>query len=878
MALRINTNVTALTAHRNLVGNDDKLSASIERLSSGLRINRAADDAAGLTISEKLRTQVRGISRAIMNVQDGISLIQTAEGALNETQSMLQRMRELALQSGNDTLTSTDRLEIQKEVQQLKEDINRISYGTEFNTRKLLDGTGTAAMSTSDPTNLEGVVTGEVLTFSDFSVVVYPQAVNVPGVGQVVKRGTAQEQRSNIFVRTDGVVASGSTTLQSITNFVDRNGYFILDQPQTLYVQGDNHQGTLVVSKDITLDQLAERMQAAMTTDQLGNGLHFEASTVNFSDNGETNGQILATSGKMGTIGRISFTGEENLVKALGFEQVIEPEDPVYSIAVTNIGEPAGLRTTMTTQIAGHRAAGLIQGIDLMFEPPTQAFVSTQSATLGISIPTAFTFTINDSNVMSAAANIVQITVGAGVFSMGQLASIIDNQLATASSSVRVRLNDAAGLEFYTLNTGSAAYIDIGAVSDANNVLRITNGRFSGTGGNAGAVSGINPVATFDFSTAGNDMHFSIVDAHSATTATTINLSSNYTAGGLNSIVEAINMQLSASPLHIQAVNSNGVLQLRSLETGVESNFSITDVGPAAISTNLYINPGRTTTGFDGIEATQTYAHDESSTFYGYAVIDASANGTGGVNADTLSFYVADMNGNGMTITVPSGIATAGASFRSIASIANMINSSASTLGVKVNAEINTATQTMRLFSTIPGKDGRVTMTELGSPTSVNTLKSIFDITPQTYSNGVGNYSFKLHVKDAAIQFQIGPNQGHVAKSNIIRTDAKALGIMDLDLTTVKSSTEAIGIIDKALQRISSERAKLGAIENRMTYTSNSLRIGLENMSASDSRIRDVDMASEVIQLTRFQVLQQSSNAMLAQANTTSQRVLDLLR
>ncbi|HNW12779.1 MAG TPA: flagellin, partial [Candidatus Rifleibacterium sp.] len=140
MALRINTNVTALNAHSNLVKNDTRLSSSIERLSSGLRINRASDDAAGLTISEKLRTQVRGINRAIMNVQDGISLIQTAEGALNETHSMLQRMRELALQSGNDTLTSTDRLEIQKEIAQLKEDINRISYGTEFNTRKLLDG------------------------------------------------------------------------------------------------------------------------------------------------------------------------------------------------------------------------------------------------------------------------------------------------------------------------------------------------------------------------------------------------------------------------------------------------------------------------------------------------------------------------------------------------------------------------------------------------------------------------------------------------------------------------------------------------------------------------------------------------------------------
>ena len=336
MALRINHNVTALNAHSNLVTNDSRLSSSIERLSSGLRINRASDDAAGLTISEKLRTQVRGINRALMNVQDGISLIQTAEGALNETHSMLQRMRELALQSGNDTLTTTDRLEIQKEIVQLKEDINRISYGTEFNTRKLLDGSGTAQVSTSDPKNLTGIVSGEVLTFSDFSVVVWPKSEYIPGIGQKVYKGTQQQQRSGIFVKQDGEIASSTTTLQSISNFYDNNGYFILDLPQTLYLQGDNSQGEIVVSKDLTLGQLTSRIQDAMTEDQLGDGLHFDGSEATFMTYGESNGQMLVTSGRNGEVGRVNFTGEESLVKALGFEQVVAPEDPVYSISSTN--------------------------------------------------------------------------------------------------------------------------------------------------------------------------------------------------------------------------------------------------------------------------------------------------------------------------------------------------------------------------------------------------------------------------------------------------------------------------------------------------------------------------------------------------------------
>ncbi|HOQ51755.1 MAG TPA: flagellin, partial [Candidatus Atribacteria bacterium] len=109
MGLRINQNITALNAHRNLTQTDSALAKSLEKLSSGLRINRAADDAAGLAISEKMRTQVKGLAQATRNAQDGISLIQTAEGALNETHSILQRMRLLAIQAANDTNTAEDR-------------------------------------------------------------------------------------------------------------------------------------------------------------------------------------------------------------------------------------------------------------------------------------------------------------------------------------------------------------------------------------------------------------------------------------------------------------------------------------------------------------------------------------------------------------------------------------------------------------------------------------------------------------------------------------------------------------------------------------------------------------------------------------------------
>jgi flagellin len=138
--MRINTNVAALNSYNQLKNTQNNLSKSLSRLSSGKRINSASDDAAGLAISEKMNSQTKGLAMAQRNAQDGISMIQTAEGALKETHSILQRMRELAVQSSNDTNTSDDRAEIQKEMDQLKEEINRIADTTEFNTKSLLNG------------------------------------------------------------------------------------------------------------------------------------------------------------------------------------------------------------------------------------------------------------------------------------------------------------------------------------------------------------------------------------------------------------------------------------------------------------------------------------------------------------------------------------------------------------------------------------------------------------------------------------------------------------------------------------------------------------------------------------------------------------------
>src|SRR2546429_2292005 len=163
MSLRINTNVEAFNAHRNLQGTESKLAMSMERLSSGYRINRAADDAAGLAISERLKSQIGGLDQAQRNAQDAVSLVQTAEGSLDQVHAMLQRIRDLAVEYKNGTLSSTDQQSIQSEVNQLASEVERIGSSATFN--------GISLLSTSSTINFQvGSNDGQLISVSTISL------------------------------------------------------------------------------------------------------------------------------------------------------------------------------------------------------------------------------------------------------------------------------------------------------------------------------------------------------------------------------------------------------------------------------------------------------------------------------------------------------------------------------------------------------------------------------------------------------------------------------------------------------------------------------------------------------------------------------------
>jgi flagellin len=275
----INHNLMAMNTHRQLGINQTNASKSMERLSSGMRINRAGDDAAGLAISEKMRGQIRGLKQAARNAQDGISLIQTAEGALNETHSILQRMRELATQASSDTNVDVDRGEIQKEINALTSELNRIGNTTEFNTQGLLKGGAVGAPSTpGTPAEAAGDVSLGGLTFS------FSEGAALNGYKFIL--GTVA----------DGTAAGA--TVDTSTQTITINGDFSNDDSSGTFVSANDIQTAVNTALSgegigitVTVTGTAEVTGTGTESDQIAGGVDEEAG----SGSGSSSGNFTAT-------------------------------------------------------------------------------------------------------------------------------------------------------------------------------------------------------------------------------------------------------------------------------------------------------------------------------------------------------------------------------------------------------------------------------------------------------------------------------------------------------------------------------------------------------------------------------------------------------
>ncbi|HOY67953.1 MAG TPA: flagellin [Candidatus Ozemobacteraceae bacterium] len=733
-SLRINQNISSIKAHTTLAGTSDRLEKSIEKLSSGLRINRAADDAAGLTISEKLRRQIRGLSRASLNAQDGISMIQTAEGALNESHAILQRMRELAIQSANDTLTSNDRLEIQKEVNQLRDDLNRIARNTEFNTKKLLDGSQTALISASTMA-VKGLVTGLGSGSGDYEVSI-----------ALIHGGISQMQRSQIFTiaGTDSTLAVGSTQMQSIAQFYDANGVFALGVPQKLTISGNSREAELVIDGQMTLDQLSAAIQNAMIGTS---GLNLSGSTASLVTTAQTGlpglgGYIRVVSGSLGEEGNVTFSADQPLLCGLGMSVVRDSKNNLTELTCRDaFGNQTQMRTDST------RASGLLAGIDLEFSSQAAQVAGLGGLEMGLTVSPDVSFTVSAGGVEFS------VTVAQGVWTMEGLARSIEEQLTGTAvgygnmSGIKTAVVDGeVRILFEPVAAGSSSQIVIAGAS-ASGSIGLLNGSYSG---------------------------------------------------------------------FVQAT--------KDVSKEVYGFGRYADVAAYTVSFSVSDGIGVVTAWFETVSAV-TVADMQKFEEWQALMNDAMLAATVMVRVDA---------------------ANGGLAFTSL----------------HVGRETTeTGTRESRVSVVMNSAD----------------FRNRFGMTDAT-ANGVGDRNFRLHVVDKTSQFQIGADQGQIMQISIGNMTAEALGVDNLDMTSIAGSEKALSRLNKALDTVSSERSKLGAFQNRLEYAISNIRNTHSNLSAAESRLRDADMAQEMIEFTRNQIVSQSGMAMLAQSNAIPQGVLQLLK
>jgi len=386
----INTNVASLNAQRNLIGSQGTLETSLRRLSSGLRINSAKDDAAGLAIASRMTAQVRGLNQAIRNANDAISLSQTAEGALGESSNILTRIRDLAVQSANDTNSGTDRSALQQEVQQMQQELNRIANETEFNGKKLLDGSFVAQQFQvgANAHQTIGITMG-----SAKATEMGNQALTSDGTALVAQGGTDLTGGNTVAAQTFTVTGSiGNSAVDVSAN----------DSAKAIAQKVNNvTEQTGVSASARTTARLTVSAADAFSFSLVGEGGAVTQVSANVTDVNDLSGLASAINAKSGTTGisAVAYGGRVELVSATGDDIGI---DSLTSVSGATM-DMAGYDTDGTTLTAANTIdpagndAGLISG--------RVTFASSDAYTVTGGDPTLFSST-NASSTLESVANI----------------------------------------------------------------------------------------------------------------------------------------------------------------------------------------------------------------------------------------------------------------------------------------------------------------------------------------------------------------------------------------------------------------------------------------------------------------------------------------
>ncbi len=826
MSLRINHNLASVNGHRNLLNNNNAVSKSLEKLSSGLRINRAADDAAGLVISEQMRAQITGLNQAIDNSETAVSMVQTAEGALDEINSLLNKARELTLHAANEGANDTNQLAAdQSELDNVISSISRIGDFTQFGTKKLLDGsldgsstlgTGLNRVSVGNLANNSAITTGT----ATFSVTAATSESNTLAGGGA----------STVLFSTGGT-ASGVSMGSETTAAAGVSFAMTVDSDTQTYVST----GAGMAKADI-----ASKLDALFTN-------HTVTATGNdFKVTADATGSTDFTAAL--TVSRAAQTGSGEKVNA--------------TINLVSTGQ--GTAAQAATDISDGTAATL-SGFATSTEIASGTVFTVKTTTTTGGSQTFSSTASGSSTVATVLADLsTKINAGTSASLTGTTLSLASG--GTAGLSVDMtRSDDTVGTDFtFTMEvdfsntaTSNDEIVQLRLDNLANVDARAAEGTFITGAGLSGIAAGaINDGA--QLISAGVDVAVTI-------NGTTTNYVS--TGGTLTDLAAQLGTALGAD-YNVAFITGGDVI------TGAGANFGDVASGSTITGTSLMI------ANTDGTDFTASISFGQLN---GLDTTDKNSNELldGQVAEQTHNLDTSAQTRTANTATIASG------------SVSNATGSTVNVDGVASTAKITTADGTeVSLTNSSTTASGSATYT-LSTAAQAAGYNDVSVELTTGMSSATTDQSATFSLSDGAV-FQVGANASQTVGVTIRAIGATELGrnatgaggltsLQDLLSSNDSALTngltdEALSVIDTAIDEVTNLRGDLGAFQSSTLESGlSSLRVSMENLTAAESTIRDVDFAAESADFTRNNILIQSATAMLAQANQLPQNVLQLL-
>lgn len=813
--MKINHNISALNAYRNLSINNTNTSKSLEKLSSGLRINRASDDAAGLAISEKMRSQIRGLDMAERNALDGVSMIQTAEGALSSTTEILQRMRELSVQASNGSNTEDDRVEIQKEINQLTSELNRIGTDTEFNKSKLLDGSRSNEITSKAFSNGTTSISNGT-TNLNIEIVNESELANGTHTISVTKKpGLADPDNIKVGSMFSSFENAAAGEIGITTDAMNDDWSLSFKPAEPAKIAGSN---------------IFPDLQTGLTVEVIGDGASIEGGDHKVS------------------------------VEAVFAEKLFGNGKANYSI-----------KSQSEIDITGNGSADFVDN---------QIKISSSNQTPSVSAGETITLTYQGSNTFTVSNGDFNDTYTVGdeynqhglFFNIGS----IDTQFA---------VNDTIAFTVHSVPQDVSTEVSPLVLNPPNSTISLEGDIVVDLAAEDGEW-------TFEKTSTGWDASFTktgelVPDSHSLT--------------GIGPFI------LHGTTLKFADSGSEGdsvAFHTKKPDDYYTFNVTVDDVKTA---TNMV-------KGTDSAGNVQA-SNNINDLMIGDLKISAAQLKEGEFTFTSTasipkSYTVANTSGTkSITKTIDESFSQWGIEFQI---------DSESVGAVPVTPFTFTTRQAEAAFDYTAILDGGQSVTaqgvKEGDYPNFNELLSGLQLSGANVKEG--EFTFEVKAKDNSVNFQIGANAGQKVSLEISDMRGAALGVASaetgekevvlkdgssltvwytatktvtdgktselsqyaVDVSTAEKAEAAITLFDDAIQRVSSERARLGAVQNRLEYTVDNLGTMSENLTSAESRIRDLDMALEMTNFTKNNILTQAAQSMLAQANQLPQGVLQLLK